>query len=85
MTHFLHFSLKERPISPPPGTMGSQAQLNAQANILTSLPSPLPNNDSPMSTANQQTQNILTQTGPTGVPNSMGQAVFRPAQNNPGK
>lgn len=63
----------------------AQNQLpNAQSNIMTSLPSPLPNNDSPMSTTNQQNQNILNQTPQSAVTNPMGQPVFRPTQPNPG-
>lgn len=38
-----------------------------------------------MSNATQQTQNILGQAGPVGVPSSVGQApVFRPSQNQQG-
>lgn len=61
-----------------------QPQITANIAI-TSLPSPLPSTDSPMSNVQQQQQQtMLGQAGPTGVPSSVGQPVFRPNQNQPG-
>lgn len=75
--------MKERPISPPPGALGTQAPQHPTTNI--SLPSPISNTDSQMTNTPQQNQNLIGQTGPSGVPSSVGQGpVFRPNQNQQG-
>lgn len=64
--------------------MGTPATQHSTTNI--SLPSPLSNNDSPMSNTQQTNQNLLGPAGPQGVPSSVGQgSVFRPNQNPAGK
>lgn len=76
-------SLKERPISPVAGTLGAQ-QTQLAGNIAGSLPSPLSNNDSPMSTT-QPSQNLLGQSGQSGVTSTVSQGqVFRTSQTQPG-
>lgn len=71
------FSLKERPISPPPGNIAPTTALP-----LPSLPSPVANIDSPMSSlTSQSNQNIVGTgvTGGVGVQSNVGQSnVYRP-------
>ncbi|CAG9861461.1 unnamed protein product [Phyllotreta striolata] len=74
------FSLKERPVSPCPGTSTSgQTQItNTGLPTMTSLPSPLPGNDSPISGTSQPNSNILVNTT-VGVGANVGQNnVYRP-------
>lgn len=75
------FSLKERPVSPPVGS--SQNTLPPSTLPITSLPSPLPNNDSPMAGT---AQGLSGQSGagvPTGVspvyrpPSGQGKSILR--------
>ncbi|KAJ3657511.1 hypothetical protein Zmor_009307 [Zophobas morio] len=69
------FSLKERPLSPPPGTVTSgQPQIPNSSIPITSLPSPLANSDSPIS-ASQSLANSSTNAVPAGVGPS---PVYRP-------
>lgn len=70
---FKSFSLKERPISPPPGSVTSQQnQLSGASLPLTSLPSPLAGNDSPIQGSSQSSQNTVVQPGVGQTP------VYRP-------
>lgn len=73
-------SLKERPVSPPPGTStSSQTQItNSGMATMTSLPSPLPGSDSPIPGTPQPNSNILVNTT-VGVGPNVGQSnVYRP-------
>ncbi|XP_031341690.1 mediator of RNA polymerase II transcription subunit 25-like isoform X2 [Photinus pyralis] len=74
------FSLKERPISPPPGNLPNATQLSTTALPLPSLPSPVANIDSPISTlTSQSNQNLMgnSVTGGVGVQQNVGQS-YRP-------
>lgn len=84
--NFIHVpicSLKERPLSPPPGVVTSnQNQLTATASI-PSLPSPQVDTDSPITVAASQTnQNLL---GPNNSvqPGLVQNPVFRANVANP--
>lgn len=71
-------SLKERPISPPPGNVTpSQTQITNTGIPITSLPSPLPGSDSPIPGSSQQ--NVLVNSSNTGVGAAVVQNnVYRP-------
>ncbi|KAK9886904.1 hypothetical protein WA026_019161 [Henosepilachna vigintioctopunctata] len=61
------YSLKERPISPPPGSVSNQQNV-ANTNLpIPSLPSPLAGNDSPIQGSSQNTQNVQTGVGQAPV------------------
>ncbi|KAI4462701.1 mediator of rna polymerase ii transcription subunit 25 [Holotrichia oblita] len=79
------FSLKERPLSPPPGVVTSNPnQLSATASM-PSLPSPQVDTDSPITVATSQTnQNLLVPNNPvqTGL-QTMQNQVFRANVTNP--
>ncbi|CAH1159965.1 unnamed protein product [Phaedon cochleariae] len=71
------FSLKERPISPPPGSV--TANPNQMANSVlpvTSLPSPLPGSESPIPGGSQANPNILTNS--SAGANASQNNVYRP-------
>lgn len=72
------FSLKERPISPPPGTVTSNQNTSLP---MPSLPSPVANIDSPISSLNPQpNQGLLGSNVSAGVGVQPGQnAVYRPS------
>ncbi|XP_045479240.1 mediator of RNA polymerase II transcription subunit 25 [Harmonia axyridis] len=74
------FSLKERPISPPPGSVTPQQnQLSSATLPMTSLPSPLAGNDSPIQGGSQTTQNLLGANSNPVVQPGVGQTpVYRP-------
>lgn len=79
------FSLKERPISPPPGTVNNPNQITGNTLPMTSLPSPLAGNDSPISCNSQANTNMLGNNTQGGVPTGVGpNQVYRPpnAQGN---
>lgn len=71
-------SLKERPISPPPGNVTpGQSQITNSGIPITSLPSPLAGSDSPIPGSSQQ--NVLVNSTNAGVgPNVSQNNVFRP-------
>lgn len=71
-------SLKERPISPPPGNVTpSQTQIANSGIPMTSLPSPLPGSDSPIPGSSQQ--NVMVNNSNAGVGANVGQNnVYRP-------
>ncbi|CAG9766643.1 unnamed protein product [Ceutorhynchus assimilis] len=81
------FSLKERPVSPPPGSVSNQAQLVASA--VTSMPSPLPGNDSPIHNTQMgtpQNPNMMGNNSPTVVNSGMGQSpVYRSPNHQVGR
>ncbi|KAG5897917.1 hypothetical protein JTB14_014033 [Gonioctena quinquepunctata] len=78
------FSLKERPISPPAGSVtSSQSQIANTGLPITSLPSPLAGSDSPIPGTREPNSNILVNAS-AGVGANVGQNnVYRP-QGNPG-
>ncbi|XP_030748029.1 mediator of RNA polymerase II transcription subunit 25-like isoform X2 [Sitophilus oryzae] len=62
------FSLKERPVSPPPGTVTNQPQLSSNPLPITSMPSPLTGNDSPIHNSQigtPQNPNMMGNNSPT--------------------
>ncbi|KAK5643320.1 hypothetical protein RI129_007165 [Pyrocoelia pectoralis] len=73
------FSLKERPISPPPGNLPNSTQISTTALPLPSLPSPVANIDSPITLTSQSNQNLMgnSGTGGVGVQSNVGQ-TYRP-------
>ncbi|KAH0811821.1 hypothetical protein GEV33_010975 [Tenebrio molitor] len=75
------FSLKERPLSPPAGTVTTgQTQIPNATIPITSLPSPLASNDSPISGPSQTNANLMgSSTANAGVPSGVGPTpVYRP-------
>lgn len=77
--NFVHdsfLSLKERPLSPPPGNVTpSQSQIPNAGIPMTSLPSPLAGSDSPIPSQ----QNVLVNNTNAGVgPNVSQSNVYRP-------
>lgn len=82
-TGLIFLSLKERPISPPPGNVTpSQTQITNSGIPITSLPSPLQGSDSPIPGSSQQ--NVLVNNNTAGVgPNVTQSNVYRPQGMNP--
>lgn len=73
------YSLKERPISPPPGSLTpNQNQIPNTSIPLTSLPSPLPGNDSPISGQPQTNPNLLPSAGTSAAAGIGPTPVYRP-------
>lgn len=76
------YSLKERPLSPPPGNVAStQSQLPNTTISITSLPSPLAGSDSPISGSAQAGNNMMGAGNQQGVINQQGvgqNQVYRP-------
>lgn len=77
------FSLKERPLSPPAGTTSSQSQIPNTTIPITSLPSPLASNDSPISGSSQTTAPSGVGPSPVYRPPS-GQGINQLPQHSPG-
>lgn len=75
------YSLKERPVSPSPGTVTNQTQLNSTSLPITSMPSPLTGNDSPIHNSQigtPQNPNMIGNNSPTVGQSNMGQSpVYR--------
>nr|CAH7747629.1 unnamed protein product [Callosobruchus chinensis] len=74
------FSLKERPLSPPPGNVTpGQSQIAGGAPTgltMTSMPSPLPGSDSPIPGNSQNSAMLVNNAGPGVAPNQG--ALYRP-------
>ncbi|XP_044255360.1 mediator of RNA polymerase II transcription subunit 25-like isoform X3 [Tribolium madens] len=83
------FSLKERPLSPPAGTTTTgQTQIPNTTIPITSLPSPLASNDSPISSSSSANTGVPSGVGPSPVyrpPSGQGMVNARGAMmgNNP--
>lgn len=78
------YSLKERPVSPPPGTVGTQPQLQNTTLPITS--SPLGENDSPIHNSQMgtpQNPNMMGNNSPTVVQSGMGQSPVYRSPNHP--
>ncbi|XP_050304087.1 mediator of RNA polymerase II transcription subunit 25-like isoform X1 [Anthonomus grandis grandis] len=79
------YSLKERPVSPPPGSVNNQAQ-PVSCMPVASMPSPLPGNDSPIHANTQlgtpQNPNMIGNNSPT-VSSGMGQSPAYRSPNHP--
>lgn len=78
-------SLKERAVTPPPGSVQNQNQLVPGSMTVPSMPSPLPGNDSPIhNVGTPQNPNMIGSNSPTVVQSGIGQSPAYRSPNHQG-